>query len=224
MTKIRLIFEQFNKITQYHKKGCKNFDKNRFNILVESIIWKLRRAEYHIAAYKVCLRDYLRKKPRNKTMYTFRKEYLQRAAFEVEALIETLNSLFDILLQLINVVLSLGLSEGEVSLKAIIKKLDNDTTMQSFCNKIDLHNSQCDKNFAYIRSISNIIKHRKIFSMKGTIRFPIGVRINSDILLLEFTYRKTQYPERYAKELYQKIYPELKDLLISYLKNLADAE
>jgi len=172
-------------------------DREKLEEIFRAIDFKKRRTEYHA------------KTARERYDTIFQKSIvhiknhiddLNNVAFEVEAMIDTLNTLPDICAQLVNlVILSSLLSKKSVSIYKVRDNIPN--------NLSDLKNTIIkwieSKEFRYIRGFCNISKHRSLidrdyfthinYRNKSTKR---GIRFYA------FKYDGVSYPEKMMNELF----------------------
>jgi hypothetical protein len=129
----------------------------------------------------------------------------------LEYSIETTNSLFDVLLQIINTELKLHFTENKVSYKNIKQKLNEIGTENIISEKCE--NILNSESYKYINAFTNITKHRFLIK-KGNI---IGSKnVVSGPKVDTFFKDGKEYPEKNWKEAYQEI-DKIIDMIIDLL-------
>ncbi len=136
----------------------------------------------------------------------------------MEAAIQNIHSMADILCQIINVVLlNSTLHEAKVDLNSVILKLDS---MSKHNVKNALENLRNSDEFKYIAAFSNTIKHRRLMDTDYHAKLGGGTANTHGLRFIEFTYDKPSKPsERYDSVLdttiIENYIPKIRDLIES---------
>ncbi|RJP61879.1 MAG: hypothetical protein C4541_00845 [Candidatus Auribacter fodinae] len=153
--------KQTNSIVSQYLSNSKWHSCEEFLYAIED---KIRKIEYHRKQEEE-QGGFIYYKPHPKEPKIIESsERLFNCATEIEAMIQVTNSLFDVLLQIVNrLLLTNPLDEENVKFKDLKNNLQN----QSLCTKLTtLLNSD---EFQYIRDFCNYIKHRKLIYNKSQI-------------------------------------------------------
>lgn len=130
----------------------------------------------------------------------------------IEAALQAAHSMTDTIAQIINVViLNSHFSEGDVSLKKVSKKLSSPCNAPIVSQAIQqLLNS---KEFNYINSFVNTIKHRSLVDAEYRIEFGKETCNRAGIKFREFKYCGNTYPVTWGDDIISKYIPKIIDLI-----------
>ncbi|AFY43950.1 hypothetical protein [Nostoc sp. PCC 7107] len=136
----------------------------------------------------------------------------------IEASLQNLHSIADILCQIINVVLFRStLHEAKVDVRTTIQELNNRNLDRV---KIALENLCNSHEFKYISAFVNTIKHRRLLDTDYHGEFGLGMANNMDIRFEAFTYDKPNkpiesYPVILASTIIEEYMPNIQALIDS---------
>ena len=131
-----------------------------YNITLD---WKIKRAQYHADKVDEYWKDVLKRALRSGMhTVTSRQSNIQImyfSAFEMEAMIQTLHSLGDVLAQMVNAALPENhrLTENKVNLKSMLSKVPENSRLS-----VSLQNLLSSPEYKYIAAFCNTIKHRNL--------------------------------------------------------------
>jgi len=170
------------------KKLCSATDKNQAYILARSLAFKYRAArDYH----KYNILDRLAKIKNEGSAFLLTSEFFQcelEIGFEADALVSALNSMWDIIAQLLNECFgNPKLPVKSVCFDNIVKKCSLSTDIKDAVGKM-----LCDKYYKEIRSYCNVSKHH--YAIEGDIKVDFGKNIKRvSYQAKQFEYERIKY-------------------------------
>ncbi len=213
-------FWKREEIKQLCKEKMPSIDEQRLLEYWDAIAWKMDRSHYHINMYQKVLKEYDEYKSKQSVITEPNDKWRETYHFalaEVEALIETLNSLVDMIVQMVNLmVLDSVFEEASVNLKKVIKKLE-ERGMTGILEKIKYLNKnhvECDEVFIYIRAFCNTIKHRKLVEAQHKMLISVEKKkIEEGIYLKNFSYNGKDFKEMWAYKLIEEFAPRMFNII-----------
>ncbi len=182
-------------------KGISDNVISNFSTYGTSLDWRYHRAKFHAEQAHNIWKDLVSQS------FSFGDERYNEAEFSyeayVEACVQSLHSMADILGQIINIVLLGGhFSEDNASLKKVagyIKK--GGIAPNVLTNLKELLDS---KEFRYIEAFCNTIKHRRLIKTQFRAEYGGDYRNEEGLVFEEFNYKAVTYPKTWAKDIIDK--------------------
>lgn len=222
---------KYVQLRSFCKKKILNFDENRLDRYWEALSWKVSKAEYHIYNYKNILKEcesYKKSKSVLRGSDRELKKYLYSALMEVESVIETLNSLFDILAQIINlIVLDSAFSEHEVNFSKVVQKIKDSEVKRRKKSlifkqiaKFDFIDYGFSNAFEYVHDFCNMIKHRSLIPASNSllIDFTNRGKLTQGIHFVMFCYNRRKHPKMWADDIIDKYSFGILDIISNFGK------
>ncbi len=171
-----------------------------------SLDWRWRRADFHAEMANKVWEDLFQ------SHFSTGDQRFRNVVFSyeanVEACIQSLHSLADILAQIINVVvLEARFGENDVSASIVVKAVVQPeifTPLNEFLKSYE---------FKYIDAFCNTIKHRRLIPSKFKAEYGEDYRNESGIKFIQFDYRNTTYPETWGSDIIGKYRYVIRDRL-----------
>jgi hypothetical protein len=180
------------------KKGMSNEVISKFSIYANSLNLRFQRAEFHSDQAHNIFRELF-----SKSFSLGDKKYnVAKFSFEanVEACIQFLYAMVDILAQLINIViLDNSFSENDVSLKRIVKYMKKSSIAPEVL--FELNRLINGDQFNYIESFCNTIKHRRLIKTEFRAEYGGNYRNEEGLLFCEFNYGNITNPKTWANDI-----------------------
>lgn len=191
-------FEELRELCR--EKGLSEEIISKFSKFATSLDWRYARAKFHGEQADKIWKDLFAQS------FTFGDEKYSVAEFSyeayVEACIQSLHSMGDILGQIINIIL-LGehFSEDQVSLYKVTEFMINNGIAPDIIDEIN--KLICSDEFCYVDAFCNTIKHRRIIKSQFNNEYKdkyykLGLVFN------EFHYRNRAYPETWGDDIIEK--------------------
>jgi len=199
-------FEELRKLSKE-----KNIPES--TIYQNSLEWRWKRADFHAKKAQEAWTELY------KSSFTFGDQRYYEAVFSyeahVEACIQSLDSMIDILAQIINIViLGSRFSEHQVSPGKIIKYMQSMQNQKNTSYVLDSLKKLLDSGaFCYINAFCNTIKHRRLIKTYIRAEYGDNYKNKSGIKFLEFHYKDATHPETWGDEILERYRYQLKDLL-----------
>lgn len=182
-------------------KMCEEKGIPSAKIYQNSLSWRWKRADYHADTAERIWSDLF------KESFVFGDQRSYEAIFsyeaQVESCVQSLHALSDILAQIINVVvLHAGFQENEVSIKRVVKKMEEEGIADEVT--IRLRELLDDTVFNYVEAFCNTIKHRRLIKMNFRAEYGESARNKSGLLFEEFTFKGKVYPQTWGSDIIDK--------------------
>jgi uncharacterized protein (DUF2336 family) len=150
------------------KKGISEEVISRFSNFATSLDWRYHRAKFHAEQAHTIWENLLSQS------FTFGDEKYSEAEFSyeafVEACVQSLHSMADILGQIINIViLQEHLSEDDVFIKKVAARMES--TGVATIVLTELRKLLISNEFSYIEAFCNTIKHRRLIKTEYRIEY-----------------------------------------------------
>ena len=183
------------------RKLCKEEGIPDTKIYQNSLDWRWKRADYHADMASKVWSDLF------KESFSFVDQRCYEAIFsyeaQLEACVQALHSLADILAQIINVVvLGSRLQEHCVSIKGLVKIMEKEgiapDVAKSTRQLLD------DKLFNYIEAFCNTIKHRRLIKTDFRAEYGENARNESGLRFEQFIFKGNTYPQTWGSDILKK--------------------
>lgn len=193
------------------RKLCEEKGIPDTKIYQNSLDWRRKRADYHADMASKVWSDLF------KESFSFVDQRCHKAIFsyeaQVEACVQALHSLADILAQIINVVvLGSGLQEHCVSIKGVVKIMEKGgiapDVAKSTRQLLD------DKLFNYIEAFCNTIKHRRLIKTDFRAEYGENARNENGLRFEQFIFKGSTYPQTWGSDILKKHRFHLFELII----------
>lgn len=130
----------------------------------------------------------------------------------VEAALQALHSMADIMAQLINVtVLNSHLDESDVSLGAVTNPRNPNIDGSNVANAVE--NLKQSSDFLYVQAFVNTIKHRRLLDTEYRMELSAGTGLDHGIRFLAFTYKGHPKSAMWLSEIVNQTIPSVIDSL-----------
>jgi len=196
-------FEELNKLCQQ-----KNIPESI--VYQKSLEWRWRRADFHAEKAKEIWAE-LFSKPVITQDSRFNEAVFSYEA-HVEACIQSLHSMADMLAQIINVViLKNQFMEDGVYFKTLIGEMEKNgiaPLVTNYMKKLLNHEV-----FQYIDAFCNTIKHRRLINSKFRAEYGKDYRNESGIKFLQFNYKSKTYPETWGNDILEQYRFQMRELV-----------
>lgn len=185
---------------------------SKFSNFAEALHWRYKRAEFHAQqAHKIL------DKLSALTITSCNDEDYNELVFEyeayVEACVQSLHSVSDILGQIINLlILYEQFSEDKISLKIVINHMIQNEIAPDILDEIN--KLFCSYEFCYIQAFCNTIKHRRLIETEFRGEFGKDRRNEEGVVFVEFDYKGVTYPKTWAKDIIDKYREEIFNLVV----------
>jgi hypothetical protein len=202
-------FEELRDLSR--KKGISEEIISSFSTFATSLDWRYVRAKFHAEQAHNIWKDLLGQS------FAFGDEKYNKAEFSyeayVEACVQSLHSMADILGQIINIViLQNHFSEDNVWLKRVAAYINNNGIAPDVLMELNkLINSN---EFCYIEAFCNTIKHRRLIKTEYRVEYGGDYRNEEGLVFVEFNYRAVAYPKTWAKDIIDKYREEIFNLVV----------
>ena len=179
-------------------------------IYQNSLDWRWKRADYHAEMASNVWSDLF------KESFSLGDQRFNKAVFsyeaQVEACIQSLHSLGDILSQIINVlVLDSRFSEDAVTIKKVVKLMKKEYLAPEIAEST--RQFLDDPSFKYIEAFCNTIKHRRLIKTDFRAEYGENVRNESGLRFEEFIFQGNTYPQTWGSDILEKYRLHLLDLI-----------
>ena len=129
------------------------------------------------------------------------EEAIFKSICHTEAALQSIHSMMDILLQVINItILQKPYSVDIVCIKKIRKTLGDNEKAKDFLIKLNCLISS--EEFSYISAFVNTIKHRKLIRSTFHAEGGNNTRNDQGLVIKEFDYKNKQYPTKWVKDIF----------------------
>jgi Cthe_2314-like HEPN len=202
-------FEELRDLCQ--KRGISNGSISNFSTFATSLDWRYLRAKFHAEQAHNIWKDLMAQS------FTFGDEKYNEAEFSyeayVEACVQSLHSMGDILGQIINILILAGyFTEDEVSIKKVARYMS--TTDLAPDVLIELNNLINSIEFSYIEAFCNTIKHRRLIKTEYRIEYGGNYRNEEGLIFVEFDYKSMTIPKTWAKDIIEKYREEIFKIIV----------
>lgn len=201
------------------KRGISNDSISNFSTHATSLDWRYHRAKFHAEQAHNIWRDLFA------NSFTFGDEKYNVAEFSyeahVEACVQSLHSMGDILGQIINILL---LSAHFTEDQASIKKVAHYRNITAIAPDVlvELNNLINSIEFCYIEAFCNTIKHRRLIKTEYRAEYGGDYRNEEGLVFVEFDYKGVTYPKTWAKDIIDKYREEIFRLVVEVGLKLND--
>lgn len=192
------------------RRMCKQKNIPESTIYQNSLEWRWRRADFH-AENASNIWTELFSSPFSSADQRFKKAVFSYEA-HVEACVQALHSMVDILAQIINaVILENHYQEHQVKAKELTKfmKKNEKAPQVMDCMRALLDSAE----FRYLDAFCNTIKHRRLIPGKFRAEYGDHYRNESGIKFLKFNYRNKIVPETWASYILDEYRQQIKQLI-----------
>jgi hypothetical protein len=202
-------FEELRSICR--KKGVSERVISNFSTFATSLDWRYVRAKFHAEQAHNILKDLFGQS------FSFGDERYNKAEFSyeayVEACVQSLHSMADILGQIINIVILAGnFSEDGASIKKIARYMGKIGIAPDILTELNkLINSN---EFCYIEAFCNTIKHRRLIETEYRVEYGGDYRNEEGLVFVEFNYKGVTYHKTWAKDIIDKYREEIFNLVV----------
>lgn len=163
-----------------------------------SLQWRFWRASFHAERAQEVWKELFSQ------TFTLGDETFNRAAFsfeaDVEACVQALHSMADILAQIINAVILGGhFQEHQVSLWRVTERLEKTGIASQVAGQARKLLGSYE--FSYLDAFCNTIKHRRLVFTEFRAEYGGNYRNEAGLLFRAFNYKVASYPETWGKDI-----------------------
>ncbi len=201
------------------RKGISEEVISKFSTYTTSLDWRYHRAKFHAEQAHNTWKALLAQS------FTFGDEKYSIAEFSyeayVEACVQSLHSMGDILGQIINILILNGhFTEDQAS----IKKVAHYTEINNMAPDVleELNKLINSNEFCYIEAFCNTIKHRRIILTEYRAEYGGDYRNEEGLVFVEFDYKGVTYSKTWAKDIIDKYREEIFKLVVEVGLKLND--
>jgi hypothetical protein len=193
------------------KRGIPNDSISTFSTFATSLDWRYYRAKFHAEQAHNILKDLFAQS------FAFGDEKYNEAEFSyeayVEACVQSLHSMGDILSQIINIlILGNHFSEDDVSIKRVARYMATKGLAPDVL--IEINKLLNSNEFSFIEAFCNTIKHRRLIETKYRSEYGGDYRNEEGLVFVEFNYKGVTYPKTWAKDIIDKYREEVFKLVV----------
>lgn len=172
----------------------------RVRVYLGTLDWKVCRANYHAQNFDECWKKLFEENVIRINSDEFLKA-MDFSAYEMEAMIQSLHSLGDLLAQVSNVaILGQGcLNEGRVDLGAMIRHLSSSNTATAVCQSLGDFQSSCE--FQYVTAFCNVVKHRRLIDFDYHLSAVQGGQVLQGLRFKEFEYKSVIHSMKMSNDI-----------------------
>jgi hypothetical protein len=202
-------FEELRSLCR--KRGISDEAISNFSIYANSLNLRYNRAKFHAEQAHNIWNDLIGQS------FSFGDKKYNQAEFSyeayVEACVQSIHAMADILGQIINIVILDGyFSENDSSLKRIAIYMEKNQKAPIVLK--DIKKLLYCKEFNYCESFCNIIKHRKLIKSEFRAEYGGDYRNEQGLVFVEFNYKAVTYPKTWAKDIIDKYREEIFNLVV----------
>lgn len=200
-------------MTEWHtselSKLCEEKGIPSAKIYQSSLHWRWHRAVYHADTATGIWSDFMKSG-------SFGDERTYEAVFsyeaQVEACVQSLHSMADILAQIINVtILRSRLREENVSIKNVVREMKRASIATDVTTRVK--HLLDDDVFDYVEAFCNTIKHRRLIKAIPRLEYGGSARNENGVVFEEFTYKNKLHPQTWGSDILGKYRTRLLDLI-----------
>lgn len=193
------------------KKGISEEVISNFSTFAISLDWRYVRAKFHAEQAHNIWKDLLGQS------FSFGDEKYNKAEFSyeayVEACVQSLHSMADILGQIINIVILKNyFSENNVLLKRVAAYMKKNGIAPDVLMELNILLKSNE--FCYIEAFCNTIKHRRLIETEYRVEYGGDYRNEEGLVFIEFNYWDVTYPKTWAKDIIDKYREEIFSLIV----------
>lgn len=179
----------------------------------ETLHNKFKKAAFHAERANMAFRNLFAKRNEIKDDDPEWVEAELEVEAETEACVQVLNSMPDVVSQIINcLVLNNALAIGEVSINKVLQLLTKDAKAKGLC--ISIQQMLGSKTFIYIRDFCNTIKHRRLIDKEYFFHADFQNGVTEGIRYLEFQYGNNTHPALMSKDICEYYREQMRQFII----------
>ena len=193
------------------KRGISSDSISNFSTYATSLNWRYHRAKFHTEQAHNIWKDLMAQS------FTFGDEKYNVAEFSyeayVEACVQSLHSMGDILGQIINILILAGhFTEDDASIKKVARHIGIIGAAPDVL--IELNKLINSNDFCYIEAFCNTIKHRRLIKTEYRAEYGGDYRNEEGLVFVEFNYKGVTYQKTWAKDIINKYREEIFKLVV----------
>ncbi|MGN7170835.1 hypothetical protein ACTHSJ_33745 [Paenibacillus cellulositrophicus] len=134
------------------------------------------------------------------------------AEADMESALQAVHSMPDVIAQIVNLTIDLGMNVGHVSIKSVRRVLNNQfPQLHNMLTRIDALLSSNE--FKYVEGFVNTTKHRRLINITAQGYFGAGTQNRYGLKYESFEYNGDVFPEMWFSEVSNDIIPNVIDMI-----------